>query len=204
MDEAPLQAYVHKLQETLSTLDMGPVARFVDLLMETYEAQGSIYIFGNGGSGATASHACGDFVKGISYGLKKKFRMLCLNDNLPTLSAVANDISYDDIFVEPLSNFLGKNDLVIGLSGSGNSTNVVKALAYAKERGARTVALCGYTGGKIKNIATLCVHVPVKDMEITEDAHMIVLHAVKQTLMEKLGAHSTMGAQYDVRVRGEL
>src|SRR3989338_1787443 len=170
MDEAPLQAYVHKLQETLSTLDMGPVARFVDLLMETYEAQGSIYIFGNGGSGATASHACGDFVKGISYGLKKKFRMLCLNDNLPTLSAVANDISYDDIFVEPLSNFLGKNDLVIGLSGSGNSTNVVKALAYAKERG----------------------------------AHMIVLHAVKQTLMEKLGAHSTMGAQYDVRVRGEL
>ena len=95
---------------------------------------------GNGGSGASASHAAGDFLKGASYGLDKRFKMICLNDNLPSMMAIANDIGWESIFVEPLKNFLSPDDLVIGISGSGNSKNVVNALEYANAQGATTVA----------------------------------------------------------------
>lgn len=200
MKHPHLAAYIERLRKVLGEFDQNQVDAFADLLIETYEAEGTIYIFGNGGSGATASHACGDFVKGVSYGLTKRFKMVCLNDNVPALMAIANDISYDDIFVEPLINFLTPNDLVIGISGSGNSANVVKAIDYAAKTGAKTVAMCGYEGGKIKNMATLAVHVPVMDMETIEDVHMIIFHAVKQALMKKLGHSFKMGNQYDARI----
>src|SRR3989344_885042 len=204
MDTLPVRDYLQRLQETLPKLDIEKIGTFLDLLVQTYEAEGTIYIFGNAGSGATASHACGDFIKGISYGLKKRFKMICLNDNLTAVMAIANDSSYDDIFVEQLINFLGKKDLVIGISGSGNSKNVVKALEYANKNGVKTVAFCGYTGGKIKGMATLAIHVPVMDMEIVESVHMMIFHAVKQTLMKELGHSFKMGTQYDARVEGEI
>ena len=200
MDTSTVSDYLQRVQETLPKLDMGRIGVLLDLLVQTYEAGGTIYIFGNAGSGATASHVCGDFIKGISYGLTKRFKMMCLNDNLTAVMAIANDSSYDDIFVEQLINFLGKNDLVIGISGSGNSKNVVKALAYANEHGTKTVAFCGYTGGKIKDMATVAIHVPVMDMEISESVHMMIFHSVKQALMKRLGRDSSMGPQYDARV----
>ncbi|MEK7106698.1 MAG: SIS domain-containing protein [Patescibacteria group bacterium] len=200
MDTSPVRDYLQRVQETLPKLDMGKISALLDLLMKTYKAGGTIYIFGNAGSGATASHVCGDFIKGISYGLAKRFKMMCLNDNLTALMAIANDNSYDDIFVEQLMNFLGEKDLVIGISGSGNSKNVVKALEYANGVGAKTVAFCGYTGGKIKDTATLAIHVPVMDMEISESVHMMIFHSVKQTLMKELGHSFKMGTQYDARV----
>src|SRR3989344_4378325 len=179
MDTLPVRDYLQRLQETLPKLDIEKIGTFLDLIMETYEAEGTIYIFGNAGSGATASHACGDVIKGISYGLKKRFKMICLNDNLTAVMAIANDSSYDDIFVEQLINFLGKNDLVIGISGSGNSKNVVKALAYANEHGTKTVAFCGYTGGKIKDMATGAVHGPAMATEKSESGHSRNFHSVK-------------------------
>ncbi len=180
-------SYFDLVKETLDGLDRKSMESFVDLIMETYEREGTIYIFGNGGSGGNASHMCGDIVKDVSLGLEKRFKVVCLNDNVPSMMAVANDISYDDIFLEPLKNFVKAGDLVVGISGSGNSANVVKALLYAKQKDVSTVALCGFDGGKIKEIADLAVHANVQDMEVSEDIHSVIGHAVKKMLMAKVG-----------------
>jgi len=195
--------YRDLLLQTLSNLDLKAVDRLVDWFLETREQGGNIYTFGNGGSGATATHAAGDFLKGASYGLDKRFKMICLNDNLPALMAIANDIGYDDIFVEPLKNYLGPHDLAIGISGSGNSQNVVKALEFAKAHGVRTVAMCGFKGGKIKELADLAIHAEVMDMEVTEDVHMAVFNMVKKVVMARLlGDKPSMGGVYDARING--
>ena len=134
------QEYIDLVKTTLDALDPTRLDELVDAFHTTYEKGGNIYTMGNGGSGASASHAAGDFLKGASYGLDKRFKMICLNDNLPSMMAIANDIGWESIFIEPLKNFLQPHDLVIGISGSGNSKNVVAAMEYANEKGATTVA----------------------------------------------------------------
>ena len=193
--------YIELVKSTLDALDAKALESLVDAFHSTYEKGGNIYTMGNGGSGASASHAAGDFLKGASYGLDKRFRMICLNDNLPSMMAIANDIGWESIFVEPLKNFLSSNDLVIGISGSGNSKNVVNAIEYANEQGATTVAMSGFKGGKISQIATLDVHAPVMDMEVTEDVHMVIFNIVKKQMMARLmGDNPSMGDTYDQRV----
>ncbi len=196
-----LHTYFNKVIETIGKLDKQSVQSLLDALLSCYENGNTVFIFGNGGSGATASHIAGDFIKGVSYGLEKRFKFICLNDNASALSAISNDLSYDDVFVEQLKNFIQKDDLVIGLSGSGNSINVVKTFEYAKKMHAKTVALCGYSGGKIKEIADISVHIPVNDMEVTEDLHLIVFHALKHMLTVQLkGDKASMGKKYDERI----
>ncbi|MEC8458864.1 MAG: SIS domain-containing protein [Bacteroidota bacterium] len=193
--------YIELVKSTLDALDAKAIESLVDAFHSTYEKGGNIYTMGNGGSGASASHAAGDFLKGASYGLDKRFRMICLNDNLPSMMAIANDIGWESIFVEPLKNFLSPNDLVIGISGSGNSKNVVNAIEYANEQGATTVAMSGFKGGKISQIATIDVHAPVMDMEVTEDVHMVIFNIVKKQMMARLmGDNPSMGDTYDQRV----
>ena len=193
--------YIDLVKSTLDALDANALESLVDAFHSTYEKGGNIYTMGNGGSGASASHAAGDFLKGASYGLDKRFRMICLNDNLPSMMAIANDIGWESIFVEPLKNFLSSNDLVIGISGSGNSKNVVNAIEYANEQGATTVAMSGFKGGKISQIATIDVHAPVMDMEVTEDVHMVIFNIVKKQMMARLmGDNPSMGDTYDQRV----
>jgi D-sedoheptulose 7-phosphate isomerase len=202
MKNFEFDAYFTRVSETLDKLDLNSLEKFVDVILEAREKENTIFIFGNGGSGATASHVAGDFIKGISYQLEKRFRVHCLNDNISGLMAISNDLSYEEIFVEPLKAFLRKGDVVIGISGSGNSANVVKALEYAKNQGAYTVAICGFKGGKIKELADLVVLAPVNDMEVTEDVHIIVFHAIKQILMRTLkGDDFSMGTTYDERVK---
>ena len=193
--------YIDLVKSTLDALDANALESLVDAFHSTYEKRGNIYTMGNGGSGASASHAAGDFLKGASYGLDKRFRMICLNDNLPSMMAIANDIGWESIFVEPLKNFLSSNDLVIGISGSGNSKNVVNAIEYANEQGATTVAMSGFKGGKISQIATIDVHAPVMDMEVTEDVHMVIFNIVKKQMMARLmWDNPSMGDTYDQRV----
>ncbi len=200
-EESEVSTYFDSLSKTLGELDKSNVNIFVDQLLETYEQDGVVYVFGNGGSGATASHFCGDLLKGVSYGLNKRFRAVCLNDNTPVLTTIANDISYDDIFVEQLKNFLKPGDLVVGISGSGNSVNVIKALEYSKLQGVKTVAICGYKGGKIKELADMVVHAPVNDMEVTEDIHnLIMAHCVKRLLNKKLNSNKLLGEQHEKRL----
>jgi D-sedoheptulose 7-phosphate isomerase len=197
-----IENYFNRLVDTVKQLSHEQAYNVAKELMDCYHRDGSIYIFGNGGSGSTASHIVGDFMKGVSYQMEKRFRVTCLNDNFSTLGAISNDISYEEVFVEPLKNFLRPGDLVIGISGSGNSMNVVKAMLYAKEKGVRTVAMCGYTGGKIKDIADVYFHAPIKDMEITEDIHLIGFHAIKQYIIELLkGTNISMGEVYDKRIK---
>ena len=194
-------SYIEQVKATLDALDRKQIEKLTEAFLDTYEKGGTIYTFGNGGSGASASHAAGDFLKGASYGLDKRFRMICLNDNLPSMMAIANDIGWDDIFVEPLKNFIGPNDLAIGISGSGNSENVVRALSYAKEQGVTTAALSGFKGGQIAQMADISVHAPVMDMEVTEDVHMVIFNIVKKAMMHRLmGDNPSMGGTYDQRI----
>ena len=195
------QQYIDAVKSTLDALDPKALDALVEAFHTTYEKGGNIYTMGNGGSGASASHAAGDFLKGASYGLDKRFKMICLNDNLPSMMAIANDIGWESIFVEPLKNFLSEDDLVIGISGSGNSKNVVNALEYANAQGATTVAMSGFKGGKISEIATINVHAPVMDMEVTEDVHMVIFNIVKKQMMARLmGDNPSMGDTYDKRI----
>ena len=194
------ESYTESLIETLRKLDFTQVNKLTQAFLKARENGNSIFTFGNGGSGATASHAAGDFLKGASYGLEKRFRMICLNDNLPSMMAIANDIGYEDIFIEPLKNFIEVGDVAIGISGSGNSENVVKAMKYAKEKGALTVAMCGFKGGKISEMADIVLHADVMDMEVTEDVHMAIFNMVKKSVMQELlGENTSMGKVYDQR-----
>ena len=202
MKNSDFSAYFNRVSETLNHMDTDAITKLVKLLLKARENENTIFIFGNGGSGATASHVTGDFLKGISYGLDKRFRVQCLNDNISGMMAISNDLSYEEIFIEQLKGFLKEDDVVIGISGSGNSANVVKAMEYARSHGAHTVAFCGYKGGKIKDIAEIVIHAPIHDMEITEDIHIIVFHAIKQVMMKELkGDNSSMGATYDDRIK---
>lgn len=173
---APLNEYIERLKSTLDKISRDEINVFLNLLVDALEAGRTVFTLGNGGSAATASHMAVDFNKGLSYGKARRFRFICLSDNLPTLTAYANDVSYEDVFVEPLKNFLESGDLVIAISGSGNSRNVIKAVEYANARGAVTVGLTGYDGGLLRKTARHGVHVPIRDMQVTEDLHMVLDH----------------------------
>lgn len=171
-----MEKYLTTLKDALDRLNRQEVLVFLSLLLKAREEGRQIFIMGNGGSAATASHFVCDFNKGLSKPGQKRFKFICLNDNVPSMMAYGNDISYDDIFVEQLRNFVQPEDVVIGISGSGNSMNVVKAVTYANEQGAKTACLVGYDGGRLKQIAEQCVHVDVNNMQIVEDIHMILDH----------------------------
>lgn len=176
--------YFEKEKSTLDAISKDDLNTLMNLLVEAKDAGKTIFVMGNGGSAATASHYVCDFNKGISLGKEKMFKFICLNDNIPTMMAYANDLSYADVFVGPLKNFLQPGDIVIGISGSGNSENVVRAIQYANENGGVTVGLTGYSGGKIKQLSKYNVHVPVNDMQITEDLHMVLDHCMMKILCE--------------------
>ena len=155
-------------------------------ILENARIEGKkIFICGNGGSAATASHFCCDFNKGVSENQDKKYNFECLSDNIPTMMAVANDISYDEVFRFPLRNKMKTGDVLIGISGSGNSRNVVNAIEYANENGGKTIAIVGYDGGKMKKIADQCIHVNINNMQIAEDIHMILDHLMMYVLSFK-------------------
>ena len=181
-----IQDYLRIEAETLAKLDVSEISRALNVLVEALENERPVYIFGNGGSGSTASHFMGDFNKGVSEGLKKPFRFQCLNDNLPTLLAVANDFDYSEVFVYQLRGKLQPGDVVMAISGSGNSKNVLKAVAYAKEIGATVIGLTGYTGGKLRALSDVSLHVPVDSMQVAEDIHLVFDHLMMAVLCERL------------------
>lgn len=171
-----IEHYLATLKNTLDALDRGAIQNFLAVLVRAREEDRTIFVMGNGGSAATASHFVCDFNKGLRRDSGKNFRFICLNDNIPSLMAIANDMGYEAVFVEQLKSYLAPGDVVIGISGSGNSPNVVNALEYANAHGAETVALVGYDGGRMKDIARHVVHVPLHDMQIVEDIHMVLDH----------------------------
>lgn len=181
-----IEEYFEREKQVISNLDFDEINDAVQAIKDAYEREAAIYVFGNGGSAATASHFVCDFNKGICEKLDKKFHLICLSDNTPILTAVANDICYDEVFCFQLKNKLKKEDLIIAISGSGNSRNVIKAVEYAKEVGAKVVGLTGYSGGKLRELADYHMHVDVDDMQITEDVHMAFDHMMYRVLTDEL------------------
>ena len=171
-----IKSYFDKEIEIIRRLDLDAIRDAIGAILAAYERNSIIYIFGNGGSAATASHFVCDFNKGISEKREKKFNFVCLSDNVAQMMAIANDFSFDDIFRYPLVNRLKQNDLVIAISGSGNSINVIRAVEYAKEIGTPVIGITGYHGGKLKEIADYHMDAMVDDMQISEDLHMIFDH----------------------------
>lgn len=177
-----LKAYRDREIEAYKKLDLELVNTVMNVLEETRQLGKHIFICGNGGSAATASHYAGDFNKGVSEHQDVKYNFECLNDNIPTMMAVANDISYDEVFRFPLRNKMKAGDILIGISGSGNSKNIVNAMEYAKEIGGTTIAIVGYNGGKMKDIADYNIHIDINDMQISEDLHMVLDHMMMWVL----------------------
>lgn len=171
-----IKSYFDRVNEVIKRLNIDDINAAVQAIMAAYERDATIYIFGNGGSAATASHFVGDFNKGISEKKEKKFNFVCLSDNIPQMTAIANDISFDEVFRYPLVNRLKPTDLLIGISGSGNSKNVIRAVEYAKEIGTPVIGITGYHGGKLKKLADYHMDVMEDDMQISEDLHMMFDH----------------------------
>ena len=171
-----IKEYYEREIRVINNLNLDEINEAMNAINEAYQKKGTIYVCGNGGSAATASHMQNDFNKGISEYVDNKFRFYCLNDNYPTVMAIANDIGYEEVFRFQLLNKLNKNDLFIGISGSGNSKNVVNAAEYAKECGVKVLGITGYKGGKLREIADYKMHVDECDMQIDEDIHMTFDH----------------------------
>lgn len=168
--------YINLEISVIKKMDIDAINAAMVLLNNVYDNQGNIYIFGNGGSSATASHFQNDFNKGISEYVDKKFNFICLNDNVPTVMAIANDIGFSEVFRFQLLNKVTEKDVVIAISGSGNSENVLNAVRYAKEQGCKVIGLTGFDGGKLANISDVSINVPVQSMQVTEDLHMMLDH----------------------------
>ena len=171
-----IKEYIALEKNVLSKLDVDSIDQALSLLEKCMDQESTIYIFGNGGSSATASHFQNDFNKGISEHTEKKFRFICLNDNVPTVMAVANDIGFEEIFRFQLQGRLQPEDVIVAISGSGNSLNVINAVEYAKEYGCKVIGLTGYSGGRLRELSDVSLHVPVNSMQVTEDIHMVFDH----------------------------
>lgn len=177
-------AYRRELNAALELIDIEKVERAIQWFDEARQAGNAIFVIGNGGSASTASHFVCDVVKGASYGRSLRFRIHALTDSLPTLTAYSNDVGYECVFAEQLRNFAQPGDIVMALSGSGNSLNVVRALEYANSAGCRTIALTGRDGGLLGPLAQLHINVAVEHMGRIEDAHMIVCHMIGYYFMD--------------------
>ena len=178
------EAYKRELIRTLETIDIDKVNRIIEMFRQARSEGRRIFVCGNGGSASTASHFACDIVKGASYNRPSRFRIMALTDQLPTLTAYANDVSYDAVFVEQLKNFAEPGDILLAISGSGNSANVVCAMEYANSIGCQTIALTGRDGGRLGPIAQLNIQVPVQHMGRIEDAHMVVCHMIGYYFMD--------------------
>ena len=178
--------YFELLSKSIETLPFDDVDRVANLLVRAYEQERSIFLFGNGGSAALASHFACDLGKGTVNGSKKRFRVMALTDNVPLMTAWANDSKYEDIFAEQLANFVRPRDIAFAISGSGNSPNVLQALRTAKGIGATTVGLTGFAGGKMRALCDACVVIPCDNMQIIEDLHLCVAHSLFTCVRAKI------------------
>lgn len=181
--EDKVAGYVGKLRKALDMLESDEgLLHAAEVIEEARESGNTVYLLGNGGSGSTASHIVCDLAKGTIKGGERRLKAVSLAENIPLMLAWANDTEYANIFVEQLRNLLESGDVVVGISGSGNSENVVRALEYAGEKDCTTIAFTGYDGGRIKKIADVSVHVPVDDMQVVEDVHLVVGHLLMRLL----------------------
>lgn len=179
---ATIDCYLTTLSQSILHIDKSAIKEVIQQLCDVAKKGGTVYLLGNGGSAATASHMQNDFNCSLANLPNHRFDFCCLADNIATLTALANDIAYEDIFKFQLQQKLNPEDLVLAISGSGNSKNILKAVCYAKEKGNRVVAMTGFNGGKLYAMADYNLHIAVNDMQIAEDIHLIFNHIMVRAI----------------------
>lgn len=182
-NEMIFKEYIDTVVEYCNRINCHEITDIYDVLVRTDDNGGKIYICGNGGSASTASHFQTDLNKAFSIA-KGTMPAVCLADNISTLTSAANDYSYDDVFIYQLKYLLKENDILIIISGSGNSVNVIKAAEYVKRKGNTVISMVGFDGGKLKSLSDYSFHVSVNNMQISEDLHMLFAHLVSTLIRE--------------------
>ena len=179
-----MRSYVDQVCTLLHDLSLDDIQRAIELLLEACRTRHTVYIMGNGGSAATASHMANDLSKGTIVPGAQRFKAIALTDNVPLITAWANDTEYANVFVEQLDPLVEAGDVVIGISGSGNSENVLRAMRLAKAREAHTIGFTGASGGKLAYLVDVNVVASGAPMEMAEDVHMFLDHLICTTLRE--------------------
>jgi D-sedoheptulose 7-phosphate isomerase len=179
-----VNSYFQRIADLLLRIPVEPVEQIITVLRDAQEHGRRIFMFGNGGSSATASHIVTDLVKSVLVPGRPRFRVFCLNDNIPMLTAYSNDVSYDVVFAQPLAALAEPGDIAFAISGSGNSPNVLRAMDVAQEKGLTRIGLAGFSGGALKDKCNICVVAPSDSMQAVEDAHLVILHAIFLALCE--------------------
>ncbi|MCL5292013.1 MAG: SIS domain-containing protein [Actinobacteria bacterium] len=187
--------YVQEAAELLQRIDVTRVEKFVDLLFECWKNDGTVYLFGNGGSASTSQHWACDLFKCTWVEGKKRFRCMSLNDNMPLMSALTNDNGWGDVYVEQLKTWFRPGDVAIGISvhgGTGEdkaglwSQNLLKALQYAKDNGGKALGLTGFDGGAMETLCDVNIVVPVESTPHTEGFHLVLEHLITNALTERI------------------
>ena len=187
-DSSPsLKSYLSGFTKLLGKIDPREVQALSDAIVEAYRRERFVFLIGNGGSGAAASHFCEDLGKGTltDFERQKRLKVISLTDNTSYILAWANDVGYDSIFTEQLRNLGRGGDLLIAISGSGNSPNIVRAVEYANAAGMKTFGITGYDGGMLRKVARRSVHVPSFNMGAVEAAHAVIFHYLLDALRER-------------------
>lgn len=180
-----IEKYISHLQDALTRLNLKDVKLSIDTIMQAYHSDNQIFVIGNGGSASTASHLACDLGKGTAIESKRRFRVISLTDNIATMTAWSNDVSYEDVFVEQLKNLVKPEDVVIGISASGNSENVIRAMQHAAEAGCKTIGWTGFGGGRLAEICEINVIVDSHKYGPVEDIHLVLNHILHSWIQEE-------------------
>jgi D-sedoheptulose 7-phosphate isomerase len=178
--------YFASINRLLRSLDSQDIEKIVNILYAAYRSGKVVYIIGNGGSAATASHFACDLSKNVTFSSKKRFKAISLTDNISTITAYANDFSFGDVFSQQLVNLLRREDVVLFITASGSSENVVRAAEYATRNGAITIGFLGFEGGRIRKFLDSYIVVPSTDYGKIEGVHSILTHMITEYLKRKI------------------
>lgn len=181
-----IQQYLTGVQQVLGRIPLNALEEAIDVLLSAACVGSTVFTMGNGGSAATASHFACDLAKGTITPGGPRFRVIALTDNVPLITAWSNDVAYEDIFAEQLNNLMSRGDVVVAFSGSGNSPNVLQAVATARRQGGITIGFSGFEGGQLSRVVDVPVVVPCHCMEQIEDVHMVLCHLMSTTLRQRL------------------
>ena len=187
-----IEHYWHELASTIQAMPFDMLTKAAELLLDCYRRGSTVFMLGNGGSAATASHFACDLAKGTQVIGLPAFRVISLSDNVPLMSAWANDTNYDRIFAEQLATLVRPEDIVIAISASGNSPNILAAARMARQSDAITIALTGQHGGKLSRLADFTIYVPSQSIEQVEDAHLVIAHSLCVVLREQLRTEAVL------------
>ncbi len=193
-----VSSYLEELCATIEDLPLQSIDDLARVFLQAYDTGRTIFLFGNGGSAATASHMSCDLGKGTAPTAGKRLRAVALTDNAALITAWANDTQYTNVFAEQLANLLRPGDIACAISGSGNSPNILAALHFARQAGATTAGMTGFQGGKMKPLCDVCVVVPSENMQIIEDLHLSIAHSVFRVLRHEIQQRNPSCAAIDL------